>query len=131
VLVTLFAPSREPRSSALTLWGLAARRRVRPAPKTGTRVRTRVHSLKSADRPLDEAPAIRLAPEVRRELEVAAGDVVFVDDARWWLGGLRSARCRVAAEPPARAAVSAALPASVLRSQGWRDGQAVVIEVLD
>ena len=102
----------------------------------------------------EEHPAL-VGPALAQALELRTGELIFVDDARWWLGGLRSARCRVAIAPvgaasqdvggspaPARAAVRQAgggrdtaetigLPREVLERNSWSEGQPVVLEVID
>lgn len=39
---------------------------------------------------------IALSPEAKVKLKVTAGDLVYVSDNRWWLGGLRSEHFKVA-----------------------------------
>ncbi len=43
-------------------------------------------------------PRLHLHPETMKELDLQQGDVVYVCDARWWLGGLRSVHA-VVGEP--------------------------------
>lgn len=40
-------------------------------------------------------PGVRLSPKMAADLEAKAGDLVYVYDRRWWLGGLRSAHAIV------------------------------------
>ena len=70
---------------------------------------------------------VHLGAAARARLAVEPGDTVFVDDARAWLGGLRSVR-GVVAEGEAEGLI---LPADAMERNGWRDGQAVVIERVD
>jgi SSS family solute:Na+ symporter len=53
---------------------------------------------------------VRLPRKAMDELALAAGDLVHVSDARWWLGGFRSAHARIAPadEQAERAALSSA-----------------------
>ena len=43
---------------------------------------------------------VTLSPAVRDRLRVRPGDIVYVCDSRWWLGGLRSFHGRVTDAPP-------------------------------
>lgn len=62
--------------------------------------RTAVLTMRVVDR-LDGE--VQLPAEVMRELEAEPGDLVYVSDSRWWLGGLRSLHARLgpAASSPA------------------------------
>ncbi len=42
-----------------------------------------------------ELPVVRLSSAVAEALEAAPGDLVYLSDRRWWLGGLRSAHALV------------------------------------
>ena len=75
--------------------------------------------------------AVALPAAVRERLAVDAGDVVFIDDARWWLGGLRSARATVAHARVEATAGAIELPPTVLDRNHWRPGQAVVLQRVD
>ncbi len=48
--------------------------------------------------PAPEYPIVRLDPADMERLKAAPGDLLYVSDSRWWLGGLRSSHCR-AGEP--------------------------------
>lgn len=43
-----------------------------------------------------DLPGIRISASAARQLDAAAGDLVYVTDARWWTGGLHSAHVVVA-----------------------------------
>ena len=60
-----------------------------------------------------------------KRLERAEGAEIFVDDARWWLGGLRSTRGKL------RIGTSVQLPREAFEQNGWRDGQPVILETVD
>jgi len=62
---------------------------------------------------------------MRDALAVRDGDLVFVDDARWWLAGLRSTRCQVVAGDATGEGI--ALPAEALKKNGWGADQKVVL----
>ena len=69
-----------------------------------------------------------LSATMRATLAVDDGDLVFVDDARWWLGGLRSARCRVVAGDGVDHGIAGiALPSEVLKKNRWQADQKVVL----
>ncbi len=72
---------------------------------------------------------LALTAEQRATLVVVPGDVVFVDDARWWLGGLRSARCRVSDE--VAPTPDLALPTGVMDQNKWLPGVRVVLSRVD
>ncbi len=52
----------------------------------------------SVGTPPPEYPIVRLSRADMARLKARAGDLLYVGDARWWLGGLRSTHCR-AGEP--------------------------------
>jgi SSS family solute:Na+ symporter len=60
-----------------------------------------------------------------KRLERQEGAEIFVDDARWWLGGLRSTRGKL------RIGASVQLPREAFEQNGWRDGQPVILETVD
>jgi hypothetical protein len=76
-----------------------------------------------------DLPELALSAAARTTMSVETGDVVFVDDARWWLGGLRSARCTVASETVDRGEIT--LPLAVLERNRWESGHRVVISRVD
>jgi SSS family solute:Na+ symporter len=132
-----FVTRRRPRAEVepLTLWGLGAR------PGSPDRARWGLPKLRLRARLLapEEAAAV---PDVRGErvalpaealgvLSLAGGEEVFVDDARWWFGGLRSARCEAVRAAPSALRGTVGLPGAVLERNGWREGQPLVIEVLE
>ncbi len=80
----------------------------------------------------DIGPDLVLVPPAAMErLDLAPGDSVFVDDRRFWLGGLRSVRGRVAPWPDAPAADALGLAPAPAEEQRWREGRRVVLERLD
>ena len=40
-------------------------------------------------------PKIQISGGLARAIEAEAGDIVYVSDARWWLGGLKSGHAMV------------------------------------
>jgi SSS family solute:Na+ symporter len=130
--------------TGLTLWSLAAGRKRylgRDIPwRKRERIRARAVSIAVGDAPVStpalgpgESPIV-LDRSTMKRLGVVEGDPVFVDDARWWWGGLRSSRARVAAatgtgEKTERTRVR--LPARVMETNRWRNGQPVVLEVIE
>ena len=68
---------------------------------------------------------LTLSPAMQDALAVQPGDLVFVDDARWWLGGLRSARCRLAATAGSVDAI--VLPAAIMQGNHWPTDHKVVL----
>ena len=104
-------------TESLTVYGLAKRR------MGGKHQRIRVRVVAS-DEPGEE-PWVMVDASTLQRLERAEGDEIFVDDARWWLGGLRSARGRL------RLGEGVRLPQGVFERNGGRDGQRVVLETVD
>ena len=76
-----------------------------------------------------DSEQLALTADQRETLAVVPGDTVFIDDARWWLGGLRSARC-VVSEAIAPADVLR-LPADAYEKNRWRPGHPVVLSRVD
>ena len=72
---------------------------------------------------------IALTAAQREALAVEPGDTVFIDDARWWLGGLRSARGEVSDEIAPAATVR--LPPDAYERNKWQPGRAVVLSRVD
>lgn len=107
----------------LTVRGL----RDRGEPGAGRRLRFRVRAVEA-----DSAGAgvVLVGPEVEQALPAAEGSPVFVDDARFRYGGLRSARCRIARATEPLPGGSVGLRPEVMRQNRWRDGQRVVPTVL-
>lgn len=68
---------------------------------------------------------VAVSPDAMRELGIEEGASVFVDDRRFWLAGMRSARGVVVR----RDAVG--LPAAAASENGWREGEPVILERLD
>ncbi len=44
----------------------------------------------------DDLPIITMSPDSAQNMKARAGDLVYVADKRWWLGGLRSLHARLA-----------------------------------
>ncbi|MCZ6689875.1 MAG: hypothetical protein O7H41_09755 [Planctomycetota bacterium] len=81
-----------------------------------------------------ELPGLALSAESLEKLRASPGDILFVDDARWWLGGLRSIRGRAARMVPDQATVTSAgvpvisVPAEEMERNLWKDGKHVVVQ---
>lgn len=116
--------------AGLTIWTVRHRSSTSPAAQQRTH-KVRTTAMASADpaADIDGETAIPLAAAARARLAVEAGDRVFVDDARFWLGGLRSVRGTVVEAADEGEAL--ALPPDVMVRNRWRDGQRVVIERVD
>ena len=65
-----------------------------------------------------ELLTVRLAPDLAEGLQAGEGDLVFVSDARAWLGGLRATHARVVAVDAALAAGSVTVGPSLRRALG-------------
>lgn len=115
-----FATTRRPPTPGLTLWDCAQRSSSRPPGRPG-KYRSQVGD------GLEAAGGLQLTAAARARLQVVDGDIVFVDDARWWLGGLRSARLEVL---PGEG-VDIRIPLAELQKNRWRPGQPVVLSRVD
>jgi SSS family solute:Na+ symporter len=126
------SPVPKGRSRPLTVYGLARRVTTRDG-KRRRRVRARVYAASSGAAPAGGETRITVSRAMLERLSRAEGDPIFVDDARWWLGGLRSARGRLAgAGAGERGDVEGVgVPRETVERNGWRDGQAVVLETID
>ncbi len=138
-------PRREIES--MTIWGLARRKKPREV-EAAAPARAHAVDADTARRWLEQAGEgeealgagdtwIFIDRAALRALALEPGDTVFVDDARWWQGGLRSARGRVV-EAAAQAehdsdralsnGVRVGIPAEIFERNRWREGQPVTIE---
>ncbi len=104
VVTTLFTrPETEERQRGL-VWGTiadaiaaykgssrAAAEENREGDSRRTRALPRRASSETARRGHAKLPVVRLSPAAAEALEASPGDLVYVSDSRWWLGGLRSA----------------------------------------
>jgi solute:Na+ symporter, SSS family len=127
VAATLWTPPPDAeRIRGLTLW--TCRQRFSSRPSRGRRprkVRTRLLDSGEAPAPPGEVVDLPLPAAMRDALAVRDGDLVFLDDARWWLCGLRSARCRVVAGAPAGDGIG--IPTWILKKNRWQVDQKVVL----
>jgi SSS family solute:Na+ symporter len=74
----------------------------------------------------DDPPPVGLAEETLRKLRASEGDVIFVDDGRWWMGGLRSVRGRAILSPARRDEVW--IPKEEIERNRWASGKKVVLQ---
>jgi SSS family solute:Na+ symporter len=143
-------PFTRPRDASalegLTVWSLARVRRrfLGGDPAAGGRSRLRAVVGPSAPATVGATeaavpePAVAIDRRAMEALGVREGGLLFVNDARWWLGGLRSTRIRALAAPaddPAAADVleplTLSLPEETLRANGWREGRRLTVQVVD
>jgi SSS family solute:Na+ symporter len=139
--VTAFTRPKDAASiDGLTVWTLAALRRrfLGNDPRPGGRFKLRATARAESDEPAEETDApVRLEPAALDALGIDAGALVFVNDARWWLGGLRSARCRAvpagsaSGTSPLTEPVDVGLPAEVMQRNRWREGQRLTLQIVD
>ena len=114
----------------LTIWTVRHRASTSPtAQRRSRKLRTTAVSATAAPTGGGDETLIPLTAAARTQLAVEAGDAVFVDDARFWLGGLRSVRGLVV--ETSGEASEIALPPEVMAHNGWREGQPVAIERVD
>ena len=79
------------------------------------------------DEPADDGRFfVRVSAEAMPTLKANPGDLVHVSDKRWWLGGLRSAQAKLAAEPCANGEVE--MPHAFIKAAGLRVGEQVKVE---
>ncbi len=79
-------------------------------------------------RPSDGQPEVRLPASLAEELGIQPGDLLYLADRRWYLGGIRSAHAVAAAVPAKGDAVE--VPAVVASLLGGRLEEPVRLEVL-
>ncbi len=125
---TLLGSRPDPeRIRGLTIW--TCRQRASSKVPAGSRrprkVHTRVGDAGDLPTAAGQLTDLKLPLAMREALAVQDGDLVFVDDARWWLGGLRSARCRVAAGDMDGDGIQ--LPTQILKKNCWQADQKVVL----
>ena len=132
--VTWLTSGRSRRGSdTLTVHGLRGRR---PSPSfRRRRFPARARALATPVVTPSGEPAIVVERSTLARLGGSEGDLVFVDDARWWLGGLRSARGRLVEAPDAMGEArpesdlpTVGLARGTLERIGWRDGQRIALE---
>ncbi|MFN3200889.1 MAG: sodium:solute symporter [Bradymonadia bacterium] len=100
--VTLFTrPEPKERQRGL-VWGTVAdalaRYKGAPGDETALRrARALPARMDSEPEPTGEAllPGVQLSPAMAQALEAKVGDLIYIADKRWWLGGLRSAHAVV------------------------------------
>lgn len=51
----------------------------------------------ASGQPAPEYPIVRIGEQEMERLKASEGDLLYISDARWWLGGLRSLHCRAGA----------------------------------
>ena len=99
VAVTLFTRPESPERQRGLVWGTLAdalRRYKGSAGEEGKLVQARaVPELADGDRPPEthgdaKLPVVWPSSELARQIGGTPGDLVYLTDARWWLGGLRS-----------------------------------------
>jgi SSS family solute:Na+ symporter len=132
VLVTLFTWRYRMTAATvegLTVWTLGAGRRLfkGAAPKEATGKKIRLNL--TADDTLTD-PVVRIHPTDLERLGAAPGDLMYLADRRWWLGGLRSLHIS-AAEPNDMAQLGMALLSSAKIEEGrLRAGEEIVVEMI-
>ncbi len=131
------APRPRAEIDALTVWG-CRKRASTSATAAGRSRRWRGHAAAAplvADARTQVAadgalPEVGLSRAARARLAVDTGDVVFIDEARWWRGGLSSVRARVGAEIVDGDGTLRLAPAA-MRAAGFAERAAVVVERVD
>ena len=125
IVVTLSTAKPHPdKILGLTLWTCRQRTSSEPKTRPGT-----LRAPVLEDSSVADATTVALGPEASETLAIVAGDVVFIDDSRWWLGGLRSARCTVVAVDADTGGIE--LHPAVLERNNWRPGHRVVVRRVD
>lgn len=125
IATTLWTPPPDTeRIRGLTLWTCRQRSSSKlPPGRRPVRVHTTVRD--GGEGESGNLCDVHLPASMRDALAVQDGDLVFVDDARWWLCGLRSVRCRVTAG--GAPADGLALPTRILKKNSWQADQRVVL----
>lgn len=97
VAVTYLTPPDRKDIRGLTVDTLDAAMERYKGGKPNTAVGKKARRLRLEIDPSLEAGRVRVAEKVMERLRAEPGDLVFVEDARWWLGGLRSDHFRLEA----------------------------------
>jgi SSS family solute:Na+ symporter len=93
----------------------------------GPKIHAVVHLLEGEARPPgDDLPPVALTKESLEKLRASPGDILFVDDCRWWMGGLRSVRGRAVLRESKEGGVF--LPADEVARNRWSQGKRVVLQ---
>jgi len=101
VVTTLFTKARPFEELRGLVWGTVQDAITRYKGSEGTEAEsdwvavTAVSSDDNRRTDLGYLPFVRVAPAVAEAIDATAGDLVFVSDARAWLGGLRASHARI------------------------------------
>ncbi|MBC8329754.1 MAG: sodium/solute symporter [Planctomycetes bacterium] len=127
VVVSLFTRRRtDEQTDGMTIWTLETARR---AFKGGEPNDARGFALPLRWRVEPGLPegAVQVDAEALQGMAAGAGDLAYVCDKRWWLGGLRSAHARLHAEPHALGEVVLLAP-DVFEAGHFQEGRIVIVE---
>lgn len=76
-----------------------------------------------------DLPDVALSEEALRRLKASPGDILFIDDSRWWMGGLRSVRGRAAERDPVGDGESVVwVPRAEVVRNRWSEGKRVIVQ---
>lgn len=73
-----------------------------------------------------DSPVAFLSSDTLRALAADPGDLLYVNDTRWWTGGLRSLHATAALREVEEGTVE--MPSSVMKQAGMVEGQSVFVE---
>ena len=127
VVVSLFTRRRsEEQTDGMTIWSLDTARRWfkggEPNDAPGFKM-----SLRWKEEPGLETGTVQVDAETLRGLGARGGDLAYVCDKRWWLGGLRSAHARLTPTPHELGEVVLVAP-DVLAAGHFQPGRMVEVE---
>jgi len=74
----------------------------------------------------DDLDEVRLPRTALEKLSLSAGDIIYMSDARLWLGGLRSVHAKVGSQPSSSGHIE--LPPSVRDEAQFKPGKPVLVE---
>ena len=132
VVFSLLLPHRDPaRIEGLWIGTIDAAKRFfkGSAPnddEPGEKVRLRLVAGAEDQAEEDDMPTVTLSPAAAERLKASEGDIVYVADKRWWLGGLRSLHARLVVSTESKEEITASPEAIAIAR--LRIGEAVVVE---
>lgn len=132
VVVTLIWPERdEERISGLWVGSLQAAKRMFKGAEPndlvmGEKVRLILEESGDDEGKEDETPKVLMGPDDAERMKAGDGDLVYVADKRWWLGGLRSLHAKLGVSDAAKGGIQ--IPSNQVAIARLRPGEEVVVE---
>ncbi|MFH1532161.1 MAG: sodium/solute symporter [Pseudomonadota bacterium] len=94
--------------------------------EAGKKIRLTLRETAAMGEGPEASPFVVVPPEEAARLKARSGDLVYVADRRWWLGGLRSLHARLEVAPGVEGEIG--IPSDHVEYSGLRTGEEVVLE---